>query len=58
MLSERVRSGSEAAPWVVDEIKQLEDEIERLRKEIELLHIRIDYYMKVLALLQQKDTER
>ena len=36
------------------------DEIERLRKEIELLHIRIDYYMKVLALrddIQQKDTE-
>lgn len=33
------------------------DELERSQEEIELLHIRIDYYMKVLALLQQKGGE-
>lgn len=41
-----------------DELTRLREEIERSQEEIELLHIRIDYYMKVLALLQQKDTER
>lgn len=35
MLSERVRSNSEAAPWVVDEIKLLENDIERLRAALQ-----------------------
>lgn len=33
-LSQRVRPNSEAAPWVCDEILQMEQEIERLGKEI------------------------
>lgn len=33
-LSERVRANSEAAPWVIDEIKALEKELERLRAEL------------------------
>ena len=31
-LSDRVRPGSEAAPWVVEEIKLLEAEVERLKE--------------------------
>ena len=31
-LSERIRPNSEAAPWVIDEIKTMEKEIERLQK--------------------------
>lgn len=32
-LSNRVRPGSEAAPWVVEEIARLERTVERLRKK-------------------------
>lgn len=32
MLSERTRAGSEAAPWVVDEIKKLEADLTALRR--------------------------
>lgn len=32
-LSERIRAGSEAAPWVVEEVKKLEGEIARLQGE-------------------------
>jgi len=31
-LSDRVHAGSEAAPWVIEEIKALEAELEKLRK--------------------------
>jgi len=34
-LSERIRVNSEAAPWVVTEIKQLEAECARLRSKID-----------------------
>ena len=38
-LSERVRSGSEAAPWVVDEIVALESQRDRLGESLsELVH--------------------
>jgi hypothetical protein len=30
MLSERIRAGSEAAPWVVDEVKELEARVAEL----------------------------
>lgn len=33
-LSERIRAGSEAAPWVVEEVKALEAEVARLRHEV------------------------
>lgn len=32
MLSDRVRAGIEAAPWVIDEIKELEDAARRLAR--------------------------
>ncbi len=36
-LSDRVRAGSEAAPWVVGEIVKLEGECARLRARVERL---------------------
>lgn len=33
MLSERIRPDSEAAPWVIEEVKALEAEVERLRQQ-------------------------
>lgn len=41
-LSDRVRAGSEAAPWVIEEIRRLEDELdsaicEVYKKEDELV---------------------
>ena len=32
-LSERIRSNSEAAPWVVDEVKQIEQRLEEMEKD-------------------------
>lgn len=47
-LSERIRPNCEAAPWVIDEVRQLErlldskealtQEIDRLKEEIKMLH--------------------
>ena len=37
-LSERVRAGSEAAPWVVDEIKKLEDQMTVTQDALDYLH--------------------
>lgn len=37
-LSERVRAGSEAAPWVVDEIKKLEDQLTAVQDALDYLH--------------------
>lgn len=34
-LSERVRANSEAAPWVIDEIKAMEKELEQLHAGLE-----------------------
>lgn len=42
-LSERVRAGAEAAPWVIEEIKKLEevkDEIDLLRAKLKKRTIR------------------
>jgi cell division protein FtsB len=36
-LSQRIRPNSEASPWVVEEVRELEAEIDRLRKEIKKL---------------------
>lgn len=36
-LSDRVRAGSEAAPWVIGAIKELEEEIERLKTEMRVV---------------------
>lgn len=36
-LSKRVRP-SEAAPWVIDEIKTMEKEVERLKGQIKQIH--------------------
>ena len=33
-LSDRIRPNSEAAPWVIEEVKELETEIERRRVEV------------------------
>lgn len=37
-LSERIRPNSEAAPWIIDEIKTMEKEIERLKADIKQIH--------------------
>lgn len=37
-LSERVRANSEAAPWVIDEVKAMEEELERLRAELKVAY--------------------
>lgn len=41
-LSEKIRTGNHAAPWVVDEIKQLEHEFAKLEKFLEqkIIHLR------------------
>lgn len=44
MLSERVRPDIEAAPWVVNEIKQLENEIERLNTGIKAAYATLQMY--------------
>jgi ubiquinone biosynthesis protein UbiJ len=36
-LSERIRPNSEAAPWVIEEVKRMEQDIERLRAEVQQL---------------------
>ena len=36
-LSERIRPGVEAAPWVIDEIKVLEEERDALRARVEAM---------------------
>jgi uncharacterized protein YwgA len=33
-LSERIRPGSEAAPWVVEEVKRMDEELERLKEAL------------------------
>ncbi len=32
-LSERIRQGCEAAPWVIEEVQRLETNVEQLRRE-------------------------
>ena len=46
-LSDRVRSGSEAAPWVVDEIEKLENQISELKKQLELYEYLMMYSNKI-----------
>jgi hypothetical protein len=36
-LSERIRADSEAAPWVIEEVMEMEAEIERLTRKVEYL---------------------
>jgi len=36
-LSQRIRPDSEAAPWVVEEIKKIEQENEKLKEELALM---------------------
>jgi len=35
-LSERIRPGSEAAPWIIDEVRALESERDALRRAAEI----------------------
>ena len=37
-LSTRIRPNSEAAPWVIEEVRQLEAEVERLRDVVRQVH--------------------
>lgn len=41
-LSERIRPGSEAAPWVVLEIKEMEKRTNRYEADLEVMHDRIE----------------
>ncbi len=43
-LSERIRPNSEAAPWVIDEVKELEEQNKEMLKALKkLLPIVIEY---------------
>jgi chromosome segregation ATPase len=46
-LSDRVRPNSEAAPWVVEEIKKLERKLERLKSSNQQLAGEIESWQKV-----------
>ena len=52
-LSKRIRANSEAAPWVIDEVKAMEEEIEQLRAELTAAKANTEELKKDLYSLQQ-----
>lgn len=49
MLSDRIRSNSEAAPWVIDEVKQMEAENAQLKRQLEQIRPWLNDYHRYLV---------
>lgn len=56
-LSDRIRPNSEAAPWVVNEVKDLEKLKDALEAENEKLKQSLSFYMSELAEAQKRVDE-
>lgn len=52
-LSARVRPNSEAAPWVVEEIKNLESELETTKAELQTLKNEVLEALMVISCLRE-----
>jgi predicted nucleic acid-binding Zn-ribbon protein len=56
-LSDRIRPNSEAAPWVVNEVRDLEKLKDALEAENEKLKQSLSFYMSELAEAQKRVDE-
>ena len=56
-LADRVRPGSEAAPWVVEAIRQLECELETLRTGYDAARLEIDHLRGATKMIEQPADE-
>lgn len=50
-LSQRIRPDCEAAPWVIEEVKEMEAEIKRLKDQNARYREALEYYAKMLIML-------